>query len=67
MAQRKFMVDAREGENLTQQQLAVEMDLSQTAIAAYEAGIRTPKYKTVVKLGKRLGFDHHLFFEEPAS
>lgn len=67
MAHRQFMKEAREKLNLSQQKLADDIEISQTAIAAYESGTRRPKFEVAIRLAEKLGIDWQLFFQRNAS
>ncbi len=51
------MRDARRIKNLTQEELASAMELSQAAISQFEKDQRVPTPLTIVKLAKCLGLD----------
>lgn len=62
---RRWMAEARAQKKLTQQELALEVNVSQRAIAAYELGDRNPSVKTAQRLGEVLGIPWTRFYEEP--
>ena len=47
--------ELREGENLTQEQLAEKLNISKSAIAGYEQGRRKPDLETTVKIAEFFG------------
>lgn len=62
---RRWMAEARAQKKLTQQELALEVNVSQRAIAAYELGDRNPSVKTAQRLGEVLCIPWTRFYEEP--
>ncbi len=62
---RKWLIELR-GER-SQQNVADEIGISQSAVASIEAGTRNPSVDMAKKIAKVLGFEWTKFFEEQES
>ena len=67
MAQRNFMIKAREAKRMSQQAVADLVQVAQSSIAQYETGDRTPRPPLAKKIAALVGFDWKLFYDETAS
>lgn len=59
----KRLKQIRNNKNLTQQELAELCDMHPTTIGMYEVGKRTPSFKTIKFLAKKLEVDELSFFD----
>ena len=51
----------REGEEMTQEQLAAKLKISRQKVCDYEKGRRLPSMETAVKWAKKLGEPHEIW------
>ena len=56
--------EKRKEKNMTQVELAQAVGVSQSQIARYESGERTPKPATAKRIGTELGIDWTEFYKE---
>lgn len=61
---RDWLVNIRKIKGLTQLQVASNCGISRSFYADIERGERSPKVSTAKSIGRFLGFDWTLFFEE---
>lgn len=64
MNTRKWLVDTREAQELTQLQIADIVSISRAHYANIENGLRRPSYEVAKKIADILDFDWTLFFED---
>lgn len=61
---RNWLVDARKKTNLSQEEISKLLNIAQPTYASYEIGIRTPKPKIAIKIGKILNINWQQFYIE---
>ena len=61
---RQWLIDARQKAGLSQEELATMVNLAQPTYATYELGIRTPKPKIAIEIGRILNIDWQQFYIE---
>lgn len=61
---RKWLIELRKKNDLTQDQLAEKCGITQMMIANIESGIRRPSPKTAQKIAEILKFNWTKFYEE---
>ena len=61
---REWLIAFRKAKNLTQQELAEAIGISQISLSTYEQGIRTPKPQIAKKIARVLGFNWTKFYED---
>ena len=62
---REWLKKIRLENNLTQEELADQIQVARTTYAMYEQGERTPSVARAKKIADQLGFDWVLFFTDP--
>ena len=61
---REWLIAYRKAKNLSQQELAQAIGISQISLSTYEQGTRTPKPRTAKKIARDLSFDWTKFYED---
>lgn len=61
---REWLIAYRKAKNLSQQELAQAIGISQISLSTYEQGTRTPKPRTAKKIARVLSFDWTKFYED---
>lgn len=64
---RKWLRDYREGKKLTQDQTATLAGIARSYYTHIEQGTKTPSVEVAKSLGKTLGFNWVIFFENECS
>lgn len=61
---REWLIELRNGNGMTQKELAAQVGISRSHYAEIETGVKNPGGMTAKKIADVLGFDMVLFFEE---
>ena len=64
MKSRKWLINMRLERELTQQQIAADVNIDRSFYNQIENGARNPSVDTAKKIAKVLNFDWSIFFEE---
>lgn len=64
---RRWLKDIRDVKGLTQEQVAKLSDISRSHYTSVEIGSKTPSVDVAKRIGKSLGFNWVIFFNEVCS
>ncbi len=61
---RQWLIDARQKADLSQEEISKLLNIAQPTYASYELGIRTPKPRIAIEIGRILNINWQQFYIE---